>query len=194
VLKDCVGRTVEVCYWDLATREFFKKEFAVTSDVLDPWPMRVQYDLSDVLPNFKLVPVRETNPAKAMMIGVNKTYYFIVQVYVMMKRMIVTRSMGLEQVSGPIGIIKMGSDVASMGVPALMYFLALISANLAVINFMPLPIFDGGVFVFLLIEKIKGKPVSIKVQVATQIIGLTLIIGVFLFVTFQDIAKMLGWV
>lgn len=195
VLKESVGRTVEVCYFDLATRESFKNEFAVTEDVLDPWPMRIEFGMGgDVLPNYKLVMVRETNPVKAMMIGVNKTYYFIVQVYVMMKRMIVTRSMGLEQVSGPVGIIKMGSDVAGMGIPSLMYFLALISANLAVINFMPLPIFDGGVFVFLLIEKIKGKPVSIKVQVATQIIGLTLIIGVFLFVTFQDIAKMLGWV
>lgn len=195
VLKESVGKTVEVCYFDLATRESFKKEFAVTEDVLDPWPLRVEFGMfGDVLANYKRILIRETNPVKAMMIGVNKTYYFIMQVYVTMQRMIVTRSMGLEQVSGPVGIIKAGSDMAGLGLPALMYFLALISANLAVINFMPLPIFDGGVFVFLLIEKIKGKPVSIKVQVATQIIGLTLIIGVFLFVTFQDIAKMLGWV
>jgi len=197
VLKGCVGRTVVVEYWDQAepvgARKLYKKELAVTEEMVDPWPLRVQYAANDILTNYKLVPVQETNPVKAMMIGLRKTYYFIEQVYVMMKRMIITRSMGLEQISGPLGIIKMGSDVADVGLPQLMYFLALISANLAVINFLPLPIFDGGVFVFLLIEKIKGKPVSLKVQVATQIIGLTLIIGVFLFVTFQDIAKMLGW-
>ena len=49
---------------------------------------------------------------------------------------------------------------------------------------------DGGLFVFLLIEKIKGSPLSIRVQVATQLIGLALIIGIFLFVTFQDLQKL----
>jgi regulator of sigma E protease len=74
----------------------------------------------------------------------------------------------------------------------LLYFLALISANLAVINFLPLPIVDGGLFTFLIIEKIKGSPISLRVMVATQVIGIVLIIGVFLFVTFQDLQKMFG--
>ena len=56
-----------------------------------------------------------------------------------------------------------------------------------------LSIFDGGLFVFLIIEKIKGSPISLQVQVATQVIGLALIIGIFLVVTLQDIAKLVGW-
>ena len=83
----------------------------------------------------------------------------------------------------------MGSSFAATSMPLLMYFLALISANLAVINFMPLPIFDGGLFVFLLIEKIKGRPISLRVQVVTQVIGLVLIVGIFLYVTAQDLMK-----
>ena len=51
---------------------------------------------------------------------------------------------------------------------------------------------DGGLFIFLLIEKIKGSPVNMKVQVATQLIGLVLIIGIFIFVTIQDIQKLTG--
>jgi regulator of sigma E protease len=82
--------------------------------------------------------------------------------------------------------------VAAAGPTKLMYFLALISANLAVINFLPLPIVDGGLFVFLLIEKIKGSPISMKVQVATQLIGLVLIIGIFVVVTIQDVVKISG--
>jgi len=193
VLKERVGQTITVEYWNQAARKRHTAELTVTPEMIDPWVMRIQYRLDGVITYPARILVRETNPVKAMMIGVRKTYHFIVQVYLTMKRMIFTRSMGLEQISGPVGIIKMGSDLAAAGLPVLMYFLALISANLAVINFLPLPIFDGGLFVFLIIEKIKGQPVSLKVQVATQVIGLALIIGIFLFVTFQDIVRLAGW-
>jgi RIP metalloprotease RseP len=194
ILKECVGKTVQVKFWDQAEHALHTEQIAVTPEMVDPWTMRIQYRMNDVLTKYKQVTLRESNPVTAMMIGLRKTYYFIVQVYIMMERMIVTRSMGLEQISGPVGILKMGSALAGLGLPVLLYFLALLSANLAVLNFLPLPLFDGGLFVFLINEKIKGRPVSVKVQVATQLIGLALIIGIFLFVTFQDIAKLLGWV
>jgi regulator of sigma E protease len=106
--------------------------------------------------------------------------------------MIFTRSVSFDQMSGPVGIVHMGSQVAEQDFTKLLYFLALISANLAVINFLPLPIVDGGLFTFLIIEKIKGSPISLRVMVATQVIGIVLIIGVFLFVTFQDLQKLVG--
>jgi regulator of sigma E protease len=61
-----------------------------------------------------------------------------------------------------------------------------------VINFLPLPVVDGGLMVFLLIEKIKGKPLSIKTQMVSTIVGLALIVLCFLFVTFQDIARLIS--
>lgn len=193
MLKASVGKTVPVEFWDRSQRQLITKELTVTPEMVDPWVLRIAYNVSDVITNFESITVRETNPFKAMMLGVRKTIHFIEQVYLTMQRMIFTRSMDLDQVSGPVGIIKAGSDLAAVGTPVLLYFLALISANLAVINFLPLPIFDGGLFVFLIIEKIKGKPISLKVQVVTQMIGIFLIIGIFLFVTFQDIAKLAGW-
>jgi regulator of sigma E protease len=69
--------------------------------------------------------------------------------------------------------------------------MALISANLAVINFLPLPIVDGGLMIFLLIEKIKGSPVSLRIQVITQFLGMFLIISAFIYVTFNDVMKLL---
>jgi regulator of sigma E protease len=83
----------------------------------------------------------------------------------------------------------MGTEFAEAGLNRLFWFLAVISANLAVINFLPLPIVDGGLMVFLIIELIKGQPVSIKTQVVTQVIGLALIIAAFVFVTAMDISK-----
>lgn len=193
ILRDFVGQKVTVTYELLADPSPRTAEVAeVTPEMLDTWTKRVYYVIGDVLPEIRMTTVRETNPFKAMLIGVRKTYHFIEQVYLTMKRMVFTRSMNFDQVSGPVGIFKMGSDFAAAGTPVLLYFLALISANLAVINFLPLPIVDGGLFVFLLIEKIKGSPISIRVQVATQVIGLALIISIFLYVTFQDLQKIFG--
>ena len=127
-----------------------------------------------------------------MGIGIRKTTYFILNVYNTMKRMIFTRTVGIEHLSGPVGIVKLGSDMASVSFNQLLYFLAIISANLAVINFLPLPIVDGGLMVFLIIEKIKGTPVSVKTQVVTQILGLVLIIAMFLYVTLQDVQRLFG--
>jgi len=56
-----------------------------------------------------------------------------------------------------------------------------------VLNFMPFPIVDGGLFVFLIIEKIKGSPLSFKVQMVTQLIGLVIIISSFIYITYRDI-------
>ena len=113
-------------------------------------------------------------------------------VYKTMERMIFTRSVGVENLTGPVGIVKLGSDLASVSITRLIFFLAMLSANLAVINFLPLPIVDGGLMVFLIIEKIKGTPVSIKTQVVTQVIGLFLIIFAFLYVTYQDLQRFFG--
>jgi len=194
ILREFIGQPVTVTHQDICgskpkTTERIEE---VTPEMLDTWVLRVKYDVNDVLTRRNTILVRELNPFKAMMIGIRKTVYFIEQVCMIGWRMLIDRSMGMDQVSGPVGIIKMGSESVAAGLPVLLYFMALISANLAVINFLPLPIVDGGLFIFLIIEKIKGGPINMRVQMATQIIGLMLIIGVFLFVTIQDIVRILG--
>lgn len=167
------------------------KTVAISRYMVDPWLGRIAFQPSiDVMP--EMTVLKGEGALDAVSIGLHKTYYFILQVYKTMERMVFSRSVGVENISGPLGIIDLGGKVARSGLIEFIFFMAIISANLAVINFLPLPIMDGGLMVFLIIEKIKGSPVSLRVQVATQMIGLFLIIGVFVLVTFQDAMRLWG--
>lgn len=188
VLKDSVGKTVEVQYRPGPLAGTETKLVPITDDMLVPWVGSTAYTV-DIVSGGEMIVLRKTNPIEAMELGVKKTYFFVMQVYQVMERMIISRTLGVDKISGPVGIVDMGSKMASAGFIDLLWFLALISANLAVINFLPLPIVDGGLMVFLIIEKIKGSPISVRVQVATQVIGLVLIATAFLYVTLNDLAS-----
>ena len=192
LLSELIGRKhVPVEYRKNPLSDISTGYVDVTEDMVDPWLGRITLDPNiQVLPEMQLL--RGENVFDAVWIGVHKTYYFILMVYKTMERMIFTRSVGFENISGPLGIIDLGGKVARTGWVQFIFFMAIISANLAVINFLPLPIVDGGLMVFLMIEKIKGSPVSLRVQVATQVIGLFLIIGTFLVVTFNDVMRLWG--
>jgi len=187
LLRKHVGESVVIKY---VTRDGRKEEarMKVAEENIDPWLQRVAF-----APPFQCYPlrefVRETNPFKALVLGCKRAYAATIQTYLTIKHIIFTREVGVQNISGPLGIIRRGSQIAEGGMTQLIWFLGLISANLAVINFLPMPIVDGGLFIFLLLEKIRGEPVSIKTQVVTQLIGIALIISIFLFVTFQDIAN-----
>jgi regulator of sigma E protease len=140
----------------------------------------------------ELIRIRQTgSPLTAMKWGVAETRDLILQFYVTLRRM-VTRDVSPRNLMGPVGIFGAGAGFASKGTDWLIWFLAMISANLAVVNFLPIPIVDGGHFVFLLIEKIQGRPPSRRVLERAQLAGFIFIVGVFLFVTYNDIARMTG--
>ncbi|MDB5294222.1 MAG: hypothetical protein JWO31_205 [Phycisphaerales bacterium] len=125
---------------------------------------------------------------EAIKLGAVETRDFVLQFYVTLKRM-ATRDVSADNLMGPIGIFQTGTTIASKGPDWLLWFLSMISANLAVVNFLPIPIVDGGLFLFLLIEKVKGRPASPRVQMIAQYVGLALLLSIFLFVTYQDIAN-----
>ncbi|MEK7756770.1 MAG: site-2 protease family protein, partial [Planctomycetota bacterium] len=192
ILRELIGNTnVAVEYRENPLSPLKTKTVDVTVDMVDPWVGRIAFS-----PNIDVaeetILLKGENALDAVWIGMHKTYYFIRMVYRTMERMIFSRSVSVEQMSGPLGIIDIGGQIARTGLVQFLFFLAMISANLAVINFLPLPIVDGGLMVFLIIEKIKGSPVSLRIQVATQMIGLFLIIGAFLFVTYQDAVRLWG--
>lgn len=118
--------------------------------------------------------------------GTAETRDFIEQFYLTLERMF-QGSVSAGNMSGPVGIMIAGQKFAAKGVDWLIWFLSMISANLAVVNFLPIPIVDGGLFTFLILEEIQGKPASPRVQQIAQMVGLALIIGVFILVTFHDI-------
>ncbi|MCG3180861.1 MAG: hypothetical protein BIFFINMI_03224 [Phycisphaerae bacterium] len=160
---------------------------------LDKWPRSFTFNPPPLpFENYEVIYDAGGNPLRAAWMGCQKAWQFIMQAYVTIDRLVSPSSkIGMKHLSGPVGIAHASYKFAEAGWVKLLYFLALISASLAVLNFLPLPIVDGGLFVFLIIEKIKKKPVSIKVMQATQIIGLVLIGGLFLWVTWQDILRLL---
>jgi len=105
--------------------------------------------------------VRVANPFRAMMMGIDRTIFFVKQVYVVIQRMVVDRSVGFESVSGPVGIVQVGSESLRRAPSSCCSSWAHLGQPCGG-HFLPLPIFDGGVMVFLLIEKIKGGPVPIQ--------------------------------
>ena len=98
----------------------------------------------------------------------------------------------VEHLKGPVGITHLGTLVSDRGFIWLLFFLAMISVNLAVVNFLPLPIVDGGQFLFLVYEALRGRPVPIAVQNAVTMVGLVAIGALFLLVTYNDIRNLLG--
>jgi regulator of sigma E protease len=147
--------------------------------------------LTQSLDLWQQIIIRKTrSPLQAAVWGVGETRYFILQFYVTLRDMF-QGSVSIRNVMGPVGMAYAGAKLAFAGFDKLLWFLALISANLAVVNFLPIPVVDGGLFTFLVLEKIQGRPLSNRAQVTWQIVGLVLIVGVFVLVTCQDISQFL---
>lgn len=110
-------------------------------------------------------------------------------------KMLVTGKLGMESLSGPVGVVNVIGDAyeESRSEGTLMTWLTminmmiLISANLGVVNLLPLPALDGGRLVFLIIEGVRGKPVNREAEGMVHFVGLLLLMGLLLVVTFRDI-------
>lgn len=131
----------------------------------------------------------EGNPFTAIGMGLSETYKFIVLTYMTIDR-VARGTVGVEQLRGPVGIVHIGMKVVERGFTYLIFLLAMISVNLAVINFLPLPIVDGGLFLFLVYEKLKGRPPSLAFQNVATVVGLCIIGGLLLLVTYNDIVRL----
>ncbi|MBW8040449.1 MAG: hypothetical protein FVQ85_10655 [Planctomycetes bacterium] len=132
---------------------------------------------------------RAGGPIEAVGMGYNKTIMFITQTYLTLRRL-VSRDVSPKSLIGPVGILTASYTIVSQR-PFVyyVYFLGLISACIAVVNFLPLPPLDGGLVVLLLVEKIKGSALSERTQGIFAYAGWVLIGGFFLYVTFNDIVR-----
>ena len=95
-----------------------------------------------------------------------------------------------SQVSGPVKIVEMGAQLAEQGGSSLFLFTALISINLAVLNALPLPMLDGGQFVLLLIEGLRGRPLPERIQMAFMQSGLVLLLGLSAVLIVKDTSQL----
>ncbi len=133
---------------------------------------------------------KASNPIEAAQMGLKKAWQFVWRSYVTLGRLF-QRSVPVSALSGPVGIISMTYQVAGDSLDHYLYFLGLISSCLAVMNLMPLPVLDGGHIVLLIIEKITGKPVHEKILAPVMYIGLALLLGLVLVITYNDLIRLL---
>lgn len=131
------------------------------------------------------------DPILATAMGFRQTWKMVVLTYLTIDRLI-GGSVSVKQLHGPVGIVHIGTRVADRGFMYLVFFLAMISVNLAVLNFLPLPIVDGGLFLFLLYEKFFKKPPSIAFQNAATLVGLALIGTLFVVTFYNDVLRLAG--
>jgi regulator of sigma E protease len=97
-----------------------------------------------------------------------------------------------SQIAGPIGIVGFVGEAAKLGFVYLLSFTAIISLNLAILNLIPFPALDGGRLLFILIEKIKGSPITPKVANVFNSIGFVVLIIIMLLVTYNDIIRIVS--
>jgi regulator of sigma E protease len=129
------------------------------------------------------------DPATAIGMGYRKTCTFIAQTYVTLARLF-GRLISPKNLMGPVGIITVSYQiVAQQPFVNYIYFLGLISATIAVVNFLPIPPFDGGLIVLMVIEKIKGSALSERTQGILAYAGWAMVLALLVYVTFNDIVR-----
>lgn len=210
-------RSLRAALWD-ATREAYENESSASvtltvghletdsPEVISPerldWALTAEeivqlhalgWQANSVLAQFMTAQmiVRASGPIDALGLGIDRTKRVLLLTYLTLQRLF-SGDVRVQSLRGPVGIADIGSRVARDGFIQLLFFLALISVNLAVLNFLPMPIVDGGLFLMLVYEGITKKPVPIAVQQALTLIGLLLIGSLFIFVTFNDITRLVS--
>jgi len=133
---------------------------------------------------------RKLNPFQAMVESFRQTYNIIELMVVSIGKM-VTGGISTDTIGGPIMIAKMAGEQAREGMGQLIFYIALISVNLAIINLLPIPVLDGGHLLFFFIEAIQRRPVNLRVREIAQQVGLFIIILLVILVFYNDISKII---
>lgn len=186
-----------------------KEESRVLLDLLrDGKPLKIEVkiqekQLDDILGQKRTVGLVGIAPAdeiikvrngffKSFSLSLNKTWDLTRITYKAIWRMVTGALSIRESVTGPLGIFYITSKAASLGITAVLHLIALLSVSLAIFNLLPLPVLDGGHLFLLLVEKIRGRGLGPKADQVITRIGLTLIVTLALFVTYNDIARFFG--
>jgi regulator of sigma E protease len=139
---------------------------------------------------FNLQPLLETRKvdswSEAFALGVRETKESVQQVVATVRKL----PQLFRATSGPIGIVGAAAASASAGLTQLLIFLTFLSANLAVLNFLPIPVLDGGHMMFLIYEGIRGKPASERTMSILTYLGLVFILVLMVFVIGLDITRL----
>jgi regulator of sigma E protease len=130
--------------------------------------------------------VRELNMIQALGESVYESYSLTVSMLQGLQQ-VVTGQRGFEQMGGPIKIAQYSGESAKNGVLSFLWFIVIISLNLAIMNLLPLPMLDGGHLLYYIIELITGKKVSSNFQMVAAKISIALLLFLMIMITYYDI-------
>jgi regulator of sigma E protease len=133
-----------------------------------------------------------SSPVDACVKGFGASVKLIKQISFLLRKIALGDVPAKENLGGPISIAAQSYHVAQSGVIEFLRFLGLLSLNLALINLLPIPVLDGGNLLFVLVEAVKGSPVSDRVLGASQTVGVFLLIALMVWVTFHDVRRVFG--
>ena len=120
--------------------------------------------------------------------GISKFLSLIEQMFLVISYL-VTGKLSLSNLSGPVGIYNIVGESAKAGLINLVYLTGYLSINVGFINLLPIPAFDGGRILFLIIEKIRRRPIDIKIENTIHAVGLALLMVLMVAITYNDIVR-----
>ncbi|MBR2216100.1 MAG: RIP metalloprotease RseP [Selenomonadaceae bacterium] len=176
-VQDSAGENLTVVY----EREGVRAETQVTPE----YDKQAQRALMGVLAN---VETLHPGLIDAFFMALERTWLIITMMLTALVNLILELSG--SDLAGPIGVAQMAGEVAERGIVPLLNFTALLSLNLGIINLFPIPALDGGHFLTLIIEAVRGKPLSPKAMYYAQRVGIALLILLMLFATRNDIMRL----
>lgn len=179
-LPPAPGAAESAATWTIQPSDALALRTLAWRSPVDPWLFERELTL-----------LRADNPAGAVAMGFHETWSAMLSTYVTFARLF-EGSVKVEHLKGPVGIAHIGTLLAGRGLVWLLFFMGVISVNLAVVNFLPLPVMDGGHFLLLLYEQITGRPVSVAFQNAATLAGLLIIGSIFIITTFNDVMNLFG--
>ena len=166
--------------------QVIEKKLTTVSNMILKGSKLVKVGLIGISPEYEH---RNAGFFEAMGSGFNNTWYWL-KVTVISLKMLVTGEESLKNIGGPIFIAQLAGESAKSGLASLIGLMAIISINLALINILPIPAFDGGHLIVILTEAIIRRPLSIKAKLRIQQVGLVIILTLMVVVIFNDVSRL----
>jgi regulator of sigma E protease len=189
---DTTKKSMAYAFWQLQEVPDAKVTLKFQGDdktyTLEPVPTKEEWYISQR--GIFLQPQSQTLTAaswgEAFRMGIHQTQNTGVDIYLTLRNLI-SGHLSPQNLSGPVGIAKVAYAVSKQGIPQLLMFLGFLSINLAILNFLPIPVLDGGHMVFLIWEGVTRRKPSEKVLIAASYVGMAFVLGLMVFVIYLDI-------
>lgn len=154
-------------------------------------PKKVKQDDEDVYKyGFAITDEIQTGFFASVKYAFSKTISLLHQMILIIGYLI-TGNLNINALSGPVGIFSIVGTAADSGIWSILSLTALLSVNVGLINLLPIPAFDGGRLLFIIIEKIKGKPVDPRLENTIHSIGFFLLMALMILITYNDIIRLI---